>query len=127
MALTWLALLSGFQVTVCDARPVFAPVPAGLRAAGRFSEAGHVVLTTVNTPDIPSAAVARVLARAKACPSGLARAAASAHGDLGLRDYLTNNLSALVDCGDVATGEDIDVAQARAHAARPAEPSFPIT
>jgi len=34
--------------------------------------------------------------------------AANAHGDAGARDYLSTNDAALVECGDLATGADVD-------------------
>ena len=32
----------------------------------------------------------------------------TAHGDSGARDYLVTNDAALVECGDLATGADVD-------------------
>ncbi|CQD05247.1 putative MobA-like protein [Mycolicibacterium conceptionense] len=98
----------------------------GLNAAG---DAEWIVLHTVDTPDVGADAVARVLGAARGSRSGLARAvydgrpghpvvvarrhlaalAASLHGDQGARSFLAgrDDVSA-VECGDLATGVDID-------------------
>lgn len=81
----------------------------------------------VDLPDVPAAAVARVLAAATG-PGSLARATydgrpghpvllghdhwaavgAGAVGDRGARDYLARHPLDLVECGDLATGHDVD-------------------
>ena len=91
--------------------------------------AGHAVVLTVDTPDIGADVVARVLAGARAAPSGLARAAygnrpghpvviARRHwpaltDDEGARAFLAgrDDVSA-IDCADLATGADIDTPRA---------------
>lgn len=103
-----------------------ASVREGLNAAG---DAEWIVLHTVDTPDVGAAVVARVLEAARAAASGLARArydgrpghpvvlarrhrpalAAALHGDQGARGFLGDRHDVVtVDCGDLATGLDID-------------------
>lgn len=85
------------------------------------------LVTLVDLPDVDAAVVGRVLA-AHEGPSSLARAAydgvpghpvllgqehwegvvASADGDRGARDYLAGVDVLLVECGDLATGRDVD-------------------
>ena len=120
------------------ARPVVAGdwaegMSASLRAGISALETGsadHVVLMTVDTPDIGAAAVGRVLSAARSSPSGIARAGygrrpghpvviarahwpelvATLHGDEGARSFLASRTDvAWVDCADLATGDDIDV------------------
>lgn len=107
-----------------------ASLAAGLGAlAGSAHDA--VLVSLVDLPDVDGAVVARVLAAVEpAGPDTLARAtydgrpghpvvlgrahwdgaAASAVGDRGARDYLaaTGESVRLVECGDLATGEDRD-------------------
>lgn len=104
-----------------------ASVRAGLAALQ--ADAAYAVLLTVDTPDIGADVVRRVLAAARAAPSGLARAR---YGDRpghpvvigrehwpGLLDVLRGDRGAgpflrarddvvVVDCADLATGLDID-------------------
>lgn len=101
-------------------------VRRGLGAAGA---ADWVVLHTVDTPDVGADVVARVLGAARAADSGLARAsydgrpghpvvvahrhlgalAATLHGDQGARAFLGGRDDVVtVECGDLATGLDID-------------------
>jgi len=103
-----------------------ASLRAGLRAvAGEDAEA--VVVHLVDLPDVTAAVVARVLA-AGGGPGALARAAyagtpghpvllgrdhwagvaESAAGDRGARGYLAAHDVVLVECGDLATGADVD-------------------
>ncbi|MFV8053398.1 nucleotidyltransferase family protein [Mycobacterium sp. 48b] len=103
-----------------------ASVRQGLAAAG---PADWVVLHTVDTPDVGADVVARVLRAARGAGSGLARAtyegrpghpvvvacrhlealAASLHGDQGARGFLGGRDDVItVECGDLATGVDID-------------------
>lgn len=105
-----------------------ASVRAGLRAAAS-TQCGLAVLTTVDAPDIGADVVARVLAAARVTPSGLARAryegrpghpvvlaqehwpavSAAAVGDEGARPFLKARTDIVeVECGDLATGRDID-------------------
>jgi nicotine blue oxidoreductase len=104
-----------------------ASVRTGILAADAVSE--FVVLTTVDTPDVDGATVRRVLAGARASESGLARARyhgspghpvaiARRHwpqlldvlaGDDGAGPFLRGRVDVVaVDCGDLATGRDID-------------------
>lgn len=103
-----------------------ASLRTGLAAlAGTDAQAGLVSL--VDLPDVGPAVVARLLAAATG-PGALARAAydavpghpvllgrehwagvaASAAGDQGARDYLATRSVHLVECGDLATGVDVD-------------------
>jgi CTP:molybdopterin cytidylyltransferase MocA len=103
-----------------------ASVRAGLAAVGA---AGLAVLHTVDTPDVGADVVRRVLDAARTTPSGLARAVyagrpghpvvvARAHwpallaqmcGDEGARRFLAARDDVVaVECGDLATGRDID-------------------
>lgn len=104
-----------------------ASVREGLAAAG---DAQWVILHTVDTPDVAADVVARVLAAARGSGSGLARAVyegrpghpvvvARRHlaeltgtldGDQGARAFLGGREDVVaVECGDLATGLDIDV------------------
>ncbi len=89
--------------------------------------ADAVVVTLVDLPDVTSAVVRRVL-EASTSTSDLARAAydgqpghpvllgrdhwdracESATGDRGAREYLAAHAVTLVECGDLATGRDVD-------------------
>lgn len=120
------------------ARPVLASdwadgMSASLRAGIAAIDTGpaqYAVLITVDTPDIGTSVVARVLAAARTSTSGLARAGydgrpghpvvvarrhwadlvARAVGDEGGRAFLQERTDvAWVDCADLATGADIDV------------------
>jgi molybdenum cofactor cytidylyltransferase len=105
-----------------------ASVRAGLAEADRL-HADYAVLHVIDTPDVGPAAVARVLGRARASGSGLARAyfgdrpghpvvLARRHwpdvlkqleGDRGAGAYLRGRPDVeAVDCGDLAGGQDID-------------------
>jgi CTP:molybdopterin cytidylyltransferase MocA len=103
-----------------------ASLRAGLSAlAGTTHDAALVSL--VDLPDVDAAVVARLVA-ASTGPGVLARAAydgvpghpvligrdhwagvvETATGDRGARDYLAAHEVALVECGDLATGADVD-------------------
>jgi CTP:molybdopterin cytidylyltransferase MocA len=105
-----------------------ASVRAGLAQAGRL-EADYAVLHVVDTPDVGAPVVARVLNRALASHSGLARACfgdrpghpvviarrhwpgviANLTGDRGAGAYLRSRSDVeVVDCSDLATGRDWD-------------------
>jgi CTP:molybdopterin cytidylyltransferase MocA len=105
-----------------------ASVRAGLAEADRL-RADYAVLHVIDTPDVGPAVVARVLDRALAAQSGLARARfgerpghpvviarrhwpgvlAGVSGDHGAAGYLSTQRDvAMVDCGDLASGRDID-------------------
>jgi CTP:molybdopterin cytidylyltransferase MocA len=103
-----------------------ASLRTGLAAAG---EAELVVVHLVDTPDVGADVVTRVLTAATDSASGLARAtyggrpghpvviarrhwgalSATLQGDEGARSFLKSTPGvALVECGDLATGTDID-------------------
>jgi CTP:molybdopterin cytidylyltransferase MocA len=105
-----------------------ASLRAGLTAAVRF-DPDAVVVTPVDTPDAPAAAVGRVVAALGPEPAtGLAQAVyrgrpghpvamGSAHfaavvaslaGDRGARSYLVRHGAAEIECGDLWSGADID-------------------
>lgn len=105
-----------------------ASVRAGLAQADRMY-ADYAVLHVVDTPDVDASVVARVVNRALASRSGLARAyfgerpghpvvIARGHwpavlgaisGDRGAAAYLRRAQGVeVVDCGDLASGVDID-------------------
>jgi molybdenum cofactor cytidylyltransferase len=105
-----------------------ASVRAGLAQADRM-HADYAVLHVIDTPDVGAAVVSRVLDRALGSESGLARAyfgerpghpvvIARQHwpevltllsGDRGAGAYLSARRDVqIVDCGDLAGGEDID-------------------
>ncbi|GFG73563.1 nucleotidyltransferase family protein [Mycobacterium botniense] len=105
-----------------------ASVRAGLTQAERI-DAAYAVLHVVDTPDVGPAVIARVLKRALASGSGLARAyfgarpghpvviarrhwptvLASISGDHGAGAYLRARGDVeVVDCSDLASGRDID-------------------
>lgn len=103
-----------------------ASLRAGLVALGPTDHEAALV-SLVDLPDVDAAVVARLLG-AVTGPDVLARAAydgvpghpvllgrdhwdgvvASAVGDRGARDYLAAHEVALVECGDLATGVDVD-------------------
>jgi nicotine blue oxidoreductase len=106
-----------------------ASLRAGIRAVDA-SPADAVMLHLVDTPDVGAEVVRRILATA--APSGLARAVyhgrpghpvliarkhwpallASLHGDQGARAFLRGRDDVeAVECGDLATGADIDVSR----------------
>jgi CTP:molybdopterin cytidylyltransferase MocA len=103
-----------------------ASVRAGLDAV---ADADFAALALVDTPDVGADVVRRVLGAARTAPSGLARATYAGrpghpvvvarrhwtalkdtlHGDEGARRFLAGRDDVLaVECGDLATGEDVD-------------------
>jgi CTP:molybdopterin cytidylyltransferase MocA len=105
-----------------------ASLRAGLGAVAD-TEARAAMVSLVDLPDVGPDVVARVLAAAGGdLPQALARAAyrgvpghpvllgrdhwdrvtASAQGDRGAREYLATAEVLLVECGDLATGADVD-------------------
>ncbi len=105
-----------------------AGVAASLRAGlDALPDADAVVITLVDLPGLPAAAVARVLAAAPG-PAGLARAVYSGapghpvvlgrdrlapfreslRGDEGGRAWLHQHGAVPVECGDLFTGADVD-------------------
>lgn len=125
------ALLDPLDVTVVPAdrwdEGMGASLVAGLDAVAAGSETS-VVVHLVDLPDVGSAVVARLLAEGGPGPAALARAAydgrpghpvligrehwagvaATATGDQGARAYLRAHAHRLVECGDLATGVDVD-------------------
>jgi CTP:molybdopterin cytidylyltransferase MocA len=110
-----------------------ASLRAGLSAvAAEEAAAVAVVVLLVDTPGVGSAIV-RALAE-RAAPGALARATfggqpghpvligrdhwagaiASAHGDRGARDYVSEHGADEVECSDLGSGADIDTAEALA-------------
>lgn len=109
-----------------------ASLRAGLRAlTAREHGATAVVVMLVDTPGVTPDVVQRMLAPDLE-PHALRRSSyhgipghpvvigrdhwagvgESAHGDRGARDYLAANAAALVECGDLGSGDDIDTLQA---------------
>lgn len=108
------------------ARGMSASLRAGIVAIGPDPAYDAVLVTLVDLPDLTPAVVRRVLAVAG--PAALARAVFdgrpghpvllgrehwpgvvdTAQGDLGARDYLAGREVALVECGDLAGGWDVD-------------------
>jgi CTP:molybdopterin cytidylyltransferase MocA len=103
-----------------------ASLRAGLRGLGAGPETAALV-TLVDLPDVGSDVVRRLLDRpltgttlARAAYDGTpghpvligrdhwARVIESATGDRGARDYLAEKHVVLVECGDLATGHDVD-------------------
>jgi CTP:molybdopterin cytidylyltransferase MocA len=103
-----------------------ASLRTGLAAAGG---ARYVVLHLVDTPDVGADVMARVLEAAQSAVSGLARATfggrpghpvvierrhvaalmETLHGDEGARRFLKGRSDVVaVECGDLATGVDVD-------------------
>ncbi len=126
-----LALLSegGYRVREVVAHDWAEGMGASLRAGLRSLPAGPdaVVVTLVDLPDVGAEVVRRLLAAAGG-PATLRRASyggtpghpvllgrehwagvvATAGGDRGARDYLAAHPHDLVECGDLATGADVD-------------------
>ncbi|PVG84612.1 molybdopterin-guanine dinucleotide biosynthesis protein MobA [Nocardioides gansuensis] len=116
-------------VAVVEAMDWDAGMSASLRAGlGSLpDDVDAAVVTLVDLPDVGAAVVARVLATASGS-TALARASYDgtpghpvvigrdhwpavldvARGDRGARDYLATADVALVECGDLATGRDVD-------------------
>ncbi len=124
------ALLVDLDVTVTVAEDWAEGMGASLRAGLRSlagSAAEGALVTLVDLPDLVPEVVARVLAAGDG-PSTLARATydgrpghpvllgrdhwpgviESAVGDQGARAYLATRAVVLVECGDLATGRDVD-------------------
>jgi CTP:molybdopterin cytidylyltransferase MocA len=123
------ALLEDRPVIVAMADDWSDGLSASLRSGILALPAGApaVVVTLVDLPDVGSSVVRRVLERG-ADPVTLTRATyhalpghpvvlgrahwpgilAAAHGDVGARAYLDQQGPALVECGDLGSGRDID-------------------
>ena len=125
-----LASAAGARVVVADGwdEGMGASLRAGLEALADGPTVPNLVLVTlVDLPDVGSDVMTRVLAAAEG-PATLARAAydgvpghpvllgrdhwaavsATAVGDRGARDHLRATEHLLVECGDLATGRDVD-------------------
>lgn len=121
-------LLDGRGADVVVARDWCVGMSASLRAGlAALPRADAVLVHLVDLPDVTSAVVARVR-DALVGPATLARAAyagvpghpvllghdhwapvaAGAAGDHGARDYLRDHEVVLVECGDLASGRDVD-------------------
>ena len=92
------------------------------------TDASSVLVSLVDLPDVDAAVVRRMLHTLGSGRRVLGRASydgvaghpvligrdhwlgviASAHGDSGARDYLAQNPPTPVECGDLATGRDVD-------------------
>ena len=101
------------------------------------TDASTAVVTLVDLPDVTAGVVDRVVKAVGDDPRGLGRAAylgvpghpvvlgrdhwsgvaAGAVGDRGARDYLAAHDTLLVECGDLATGVDLDIPPAVPQAA----------
>jgi molybdenum cofactor cytidylyltransferase/nicotine blue oxidoreductase len=125
-----LPLLEGTGATAVVAADWAEGMSASLRAglaAAAATDADAVVVTLVDLPDV-SAPVVRRLLDPRPGPATLRRAAyagraghpvvigrdhwagagGTAAGDRGARDYLATHEVELVECGDLATGVDVD-------------------
>jgi molybdenum cofactor cytidylyltransferase/nicotine blue oxidoreductase len=124
------SLLDGLGVDVVVAHDWNTGMSASLRSGLESltgSDAEAAVVSLVDLPDLTAAVVRRVLseregdeALARASYHGrpghpvvLGRAhwqrvAGAVHGDAGARDYLASQDTVLVECGDLASGVDID-------------------
>lgn len=125
-----LPLLEGLDVEVVEAQDwadgMAASLEAGLRLLAGEQGADAALVHLVDLPDVGAEVVARVIAGAGA--SSLARAAydgrpghpvllgrdhwagvlTGLEGDEGARAYLTAHGASVVECGDLATGRDVD-------------------
>lgn len=134
-----LALLDGLGADVVVAHDWAEGMSASLRTGLRALEPGDAdaaLVTLIDLPDLTPEVVRRVVG-AGADRSALARAAyagtpghpvllgrdhwadvtASVTGDAGARDYLAEHSAYLVECGDLATGRDVDTPDERAKGA----------
>jgi CTP:molybdopterin cytidylyltransferase MocA len=126
------SLLTGFRVRKVVAVDWDEGMSASLRAGLHSltdSEDDAVVVSLVDLPDLVPEVVARVIGAAEG-PAALVRAAydgdpghpvvlgrdhwpgviETAVGDQGARTYLASHDVVLVECGDLATGRDVDSA-----------------
>lgn len=119
----------GVQVVVADdwAEGMGASLRAGLSALAGREDAEAVLVHLVDLPDVSSEVVRRVL-YVRVTPTTLRRAryggrpghpvllgrdhwagvALVARGDRGARDYFRDHRPEPVECGDLATGHDVD-------------------
>lgn len=122
------ALLEGLEVSVVVAEDWAEGMSASLRAGlASVGDGSAVVVTLVDLPDVAGDVVRRVVGLGGE-PAVLARASYggspghpvligrdhwqgvmdTTRGDRGARDYLANHHVVLVECGDLATGLDVD-------------------
>lgn len=123
------ALLTGADVVVAEdwAQGMGASLRTGLHAPS-LDGADAALVCLVDLPDVGAEVVGRLLAHRPVGPATLARAAydgvpghpvllgrehwagvsGAASGDRGARDYLRRHPPELVECGDLATGRDVD-------------------
>ena len=129
------SLLDGLDVAVTVADDWAEGMGASLRTGlsdPSLGDAEAVVVGLVDLPDVGPETVRRLLEKVPAGPEALARATydgrpghpvllgrrhwagvvATATGDRGARDYLRANPPALVECGDLASGHDVDTPDA---------------
>ncbi len=124
----WVGDVSGAHVVVNDgwASGMGSSLRAGLEELTAYDDVDRVVVSLVDLVGLTPAAVGRVVAceadlaaaaydGERAHPVLLGRAhwdavAQTAVGDRGARSYLASHDVVLVEVGDVATGEDLDVA-----------------
>jgi len=128
-------LVEGLDVDTTEAPDWAEGMGASLRAGlvdRSLDSADAVVVGLVDLPDVGAAVVARLLAEVPPSPDALARASyggrpghpvllgrdhwpgvlATATGDRGARTYLREHPPMLVECGDLATGHDVDTPEA---------------
>lgn len=120
--------MPGALYTVCDvwAEGIGASLAHGLRHLAQTSLADAVVIHLVDLPDVTAEVVSRIVDRPS--PSALRRGiydgvvghpvlvgrehwsemAAEVSGDRGAQAYLRRHGVVLIECGDLATGHDID-------------------
>jgi CTP:molybdopterin cytidylyltransferase MocA len=124
------SLLDGLGVDVVVAHDWDKGMSASLRSgleSLKGSDVEAAVVSLVDLPDLTATVVRRVLSEREG-DEALARASYrgrpghpvvlgrshwqavvdTAHGDSGARDYLATNGAALVECGDLASGVDVD-------------------
>ncbi|HEX6249540.1 MAG TPA: nucleotidyltransferase family protein, partial [Nocardioidaceae bacterium] len=128
-------LLEPLDVDVVVAEDWAEGMGASLRtglAALEVQDAEVAVVHLVDLPDVDGRVVGRLLREAPAGPGALARASydgrpghpvligrdhwagvvATARGDRGARDHLRTHEHLVVECGDLATGQDVDTPDA---------------
>ena len=128
-------LLEGLEVAACVAGDWAEGMGASLRAGladPSLAGAEAVLVGLVDLPDVGPEVVRRLLETVPSGPDALARATydghpghpvllgrdhwagvvATAKGDRGARDYLQAHPPVLVECGDLASGQDVDTPDA---------------
>ncbi len=128
-------LIDDATVRVVEAADWDEGMGASLRAGLADALSGNAsaaLVTLVDLPDVGADVVRRLLHKLDHGPGALGRASydgtpghpvligrdhwegvgASARGDKGARDYLAGHPPVLVECGDLATGQDVDTPEA---------------